>query len=100
LGYAIYEDFVVEDGKAKTLDFSTYIIPTAMDLPDIESINVELHESSGPFGMKGAGEINTNGPLPAVANGVADALDIRIFRSPLTGERILMALKEKKEMSN
>jgi CO/xanthine dehydrogenase Mo-binding subunit len=95
LGYALYEDFIVENGRIATPDLSTYIIPTALDIPDLQSIAVEQPEETGPFGLKGAGEIGIDGPLPAVANAVADACGVRIWRSPLTAERVLQALAEK-----
>ncbi|MBI5252550.1 MAG: xanthine dehydrogenase family protein molybdopterin-binding subunit [Desulfomonile tiedjei] len=91
LGYALSEKLEVEKGRILTTGFSTYIIPTASDVPEIDSIAVEIYEPTGPFGLKGVGEIATNGPLPAVANAVADALGIRVFESPLTAERILEA---------
>ncbi len=97
LGYALCEDFIVRTGEVQTKNLTTYIIPTSLDVPDLDSIPVELEEPSGPFGLKGAGEIAIDGPLPAVANAIADACGIRIFRSPLTGERVLKALKEKEE---
>ena len=95
LGYALSEEFDVEDGKARTPDFFTYIMPTAADIPEIESVAVELYEPAGPFGLKGVGEVSTNGPLPVVANAVADACGIRVLRSPLTAERVLRAISEK-----
>ncbi|MDZ4185785.1 MAG: hypothetical protein U1D97_12515 [Desulfuromonadales bacterium] len=56
------------------------------------SLIVETYEPSGPYGMKGVGEVGINGPLPAIANAVADACDIGITRAPLTAERILEKL--------
>jgi len=97
LGLALSEDFEVVDGKIMTPDLMTYVIPTASDLPEIDSVPVEIYEPTGPFGLKGVGEIATNGPLPAIANAVGDALDVRVFRFPLTPERILQALKNKKQ---
>jgi len=97
LGYALCEELIVQKGEVRTKSLTTYIIPTSLDLPDLESIPVEIEEPSGPFGLKGAGEIAIDGPLPAVANALADACGIRIFRSPMTGERVLKALEEKKE---
>ena len=99
LGYALLEDFVVERGIIRTPDLATYIIPTGLDLPDMKSITVDLPEETGPFGLKGAGEVTMNGPLPAVANAVADACGIRLLRSPFTAERILAALQEKGEVT-
>lgn len=100
LGYALYEDFIVQNGEVRTKNLTTYIVPTSLDVPDLESIPVEIEEPTGPFGLKGAGEIAMDGPLPAVANAIADACGIRIFCSPMTGERILKALKGKKEVTS
>lgn len=47
-------------------------------------------EETGPFGMKGIGGVAMNGPLPAVANAVADACGVRLCHGPLTPERVLM----------
>ena len=96
LGYALSEEFDVEDGKARTPDFFTYIMPTAADIPEIESVAVELYEPTGPFGLKGVGEVSTNGPLPVVANAVADACGIRVLRSPPTAERVFGRFAKKK----
>jgi CO/xanthine dehydrogenase Mo-binding subunit len=97
LGYALCEDFVVKDGVIQTPDLSTYIIPTSMDIPEMESVAVELPEETGPFGLKGTGEIVVDGPLPALANAVADACGVRILHAPLTAEKILRALEEKRD---
>ena len=97
LGLALSEDFEVADGKIMTPDLMTYVIPTASDMPEFDSVPVEIYEPTGPFGLKGVGEIATNGPLPAVANAVADALNVRLFRFPLTPERILQAVKNKSQ---
>jgi CO/xanthine dehydrogenase Mo-binding subunit len=97
LGYALCENFIVRDGMIKTPDLSTYIIPTSMDIPEMDSIAVELPEETGPFGLKGTGEIAVDGPLPAIANAVADACGVRILHAPLTAEKILRALEEKKD---
>ena len=92
VGYALYEDFRTIDGGVLTPDLATYIIPTSLDLPDMEILAVEIPEPSGPFGLKGAGEISTDIPLPAVANALADAIGRRVFQSPMTGERVLAAM--------
>jgi len=100
LGYALCEDFIVQNGEVQTKSLTTYIVPTSLDVPDLESIPVEIEEPSGPFGLKGVGEIAMDGPLPAVANAIADACGIRIFRSPMTSERVLKALNEKEETTS
>jgi CO/xanthine dehydrogenase Mo-binding subunit len=94
LGYALYEDYKVDKGEHLTPDLATYIIPTSMDIPEIISIPVETVENSGPFGMKGVGEIAMSGPVPAIANAIYDACGIRIPNPPFTAEKILKALTE------
>ncbi|MBI4773712.1 MAG: xanthine dehydrogenase family protein [Deltaproteobacteria bacterium] len=97
IGYGLYEDYKVENGRSGTPDLSTYLAPTALDAPDMESIPVELHEPTGPFGLKGVGEIAISGPLPAAANALADACGVRISRAPFTPERVLAALNQKED---
>lgn len=96
LGYALYEEVTLEAGRMKTTDLTTYIVPTAPDVPEIKTMAVPVVEHTGPFGLKGAGEIGIDGPAPAVANAVADATGLRLVRFPLTAERILLALSERK----
>ncbi len=94
LGYALMEDVVVRNGRVLTEDFTTYLVPGSLDVPDILSIAVEDHpEETGPFGMKGIGEVAMNGPLPAIANAVSDACGIRIRQGPITAERIWEGMK-------
>jgi CO/xanthine dehydrogenase Mo-binding subunit len=97
LGYALYEEMQVQTGQILTPDLTTYIMPSAMDLPDIISLSVATHEHTGPFGMKGVGEIGINAPLPAIANALADATGGRFFSAPFTPEKILLALAGKEQ---
>ncbi|MDX9896790.1 MAG: molybdopterin-dependent oxidoreductase, partial [Desulfofustis sp.] len=92
LGYALMEDVGVRDGRVTTPDLTTYILPTAADLPPMETIAVTLPEHDGPFGLKGAGEIGIDAPAAAVANAVHDACGLRLLRFPLTAEQLLAAL--------
>lgn len=92
LGYALSEEVSCREGRMQTADLTTYIVPTAADVPRIETIAVALADPGGPYGLKGAGEIGIDGPAPAVANALADACASRLYRFPLTAERVLMAL--------
>ncbi|RJR32803.1 MAG: xanthine dehydrogenase family protein molybdopterin-binding subunit [Desulfobacteraceae bacterium] len=98
LGYGLMEEFKAEKGKCLTPDLSTYILPTSLDLPDMETVTVELYEESGPFGLKGAGEVGIDAPLPAVANAVADGCGVRPSEFPMNAERVYRALKGKCKM--
>jgi CO/xanthine dehydrogenase Mo-binding subunit len=92
MGYAIMEEFVVEDGYIKTPSLSEYLIPTARDFPTTQVITLESGSGVGPFGAKGIGEPALTPAPAAVANAVADAIGARIHELPLTPERVLAAL--------
>ncbi len=94
LGYALTEEIPVKEGAIQARNFSTYLLPTSLDIPQMEVIDAGGHEPEGPYGLKGIGEMPTSGPLPAVANAVADACGIRLLRFPMTPERVLTVLRE------
>ena len=94
LGYALFEEFPVEEGRIATGEFSTYILPTAADLPDMEVMAVTPYENDGPFGMKGIGEIGIDAVFPAVANALAAATGSRITEGTLTASKVLNAFRQ------
>jgi xanthine dehydrogenase D subunit len=93
LGYALLEEIVQVEGQYMSHDLSTYIIPSALDAPEIETIPVEKVEESGPFGAKGIGEAVCNPITPAITNAIRDALGISINKIPATPESIYYAIK-------
>ena len=74
-----------------------YRIPTTLDTPDIYASIIEDPDPNGPYGAKEAGEGPLHGAIPAVANAIYDAVGIRLFSLPFSPQKILAALKEKKE---
>lgn len=92
IGYALCEELAVQEGRILNPDFTHYILPTSLDIPDIESLAVATVEETGPFGMKGIGEVGINGPLPAIASAVENALQLRLHQAPLKPSRVLAAL--------
>ncbi|GAI42267.1 unnamed protein product, partial [marine sediment metagenome] len=60
---------------------------------------IENEDSDGPYGAKGIGEPATIATTPAIANAIYDAIGVRIFDLPITPEKILKVLKEKRERS-
>jgi len=95
IGYALFEEMKTDGGAITTPDFSTYVIPTSMDVPEIEAIFVEEPYSRGPFGAKGIGETPLMPVAAAVANAVANATGHRPTRLPLTAESLALALRRK-----
>ncbi len=97
ISYALTEEYIFnENGRMLNPNFDHYKLYTTLDVPDIQTILVPTYEPSGPFGAKSVAEISINGPLPAIANAIFDAVGIRLREAPLTPEKILMALKTSK----
>jgi CO/xanthine dehydrogenase Mo-binding subunit len=96
LGYALVEEHAVKDGRILNDQFSTYIIPTSLDTPEIRSILVEHPFPWGPYGAKGLGETPIIAVAPAVTAAIAHAARVRIAEIPATPERVWAALEERK----
>jgi CO/xanthine dehydrogenase Mo-binding subunit len=94
-GMALTERMETLGGGVVTPDFSTYIIPTSLDVPEIVTAYVEDPYSGGPYGAKGIGETPAMPGAAAIANAVADALGVRFYELPLTPERILSGLSSR-----
>ncbi len=95
IGYALTEEYTAPGGMHAAQSLSTYITPTSLDLPDVTSVPVEPYEETGPFGMKGIGEVVISGCLPAISNALHDACGVRAARAPLTPERVLSLIAGK-----
>jgi CO/xanthine dehydrogenase Mo-binding subunit len=91
IGFALYEDVILERGAMKNNQFTNYIIPTSADTPDIQVDFIEFpYANPGPYAAKGIGEMPIDGPAPAIASGVAQALGGRFINElPILPERIL-----------
>src|SRR5712664_1881579 len=91
-GEIIGEEQVFRGGLHKKPSLLDYKIPTSLDTPALEAIIVESVDAEGPFGAKEAGEGPLNPVIPAIANAVYDAIGVRFDETPITAEKILMAL--------
>ena len=91
LGMALMEEFF--PGKGENLH--DYLIPSAGDVPPVESILIEDPSSIGPFGAKGIGEQAVIPTAPAILNAIHDAIGIRIHRIPATPDRVRAAILAK-----
>jgi xanthine dehydrogenase molybdenum-binding subunit len=92
IGYALIENFVVQDGVVVTDTLAKYKVPTIMDAPRIDSILVEHPTRDGPFGAKGIGELTSMPTAPAVVNAVARAIGYRSYSLPIKREDIRQAV--------
>ena len=92
LGYATCEQVVLDEARAMANNrLTNYIIPTTLDAPEMHTILVENPFHAGPFGAKGIGEIPADGPAPAVAQAIENAMSLVLDELPMTPERILAA---------
>ena len=91
LGMALMEEFF--PGKGENLH--DYLIPSAGDVPEVESILIEDPSSIGPFGAKGIGEQAVIPTAPAILNAIYDAVGVRIHRVPATPDRVRAAILAK-----
>ena len=96
IGFALYEKVVWENGRMQNGQMTNYIMPTSADLPPIRVYFEEMGNVHGAFGAKGIGELPMDGPAPAVANAVADALGIPFDSIPLLPEDIFDGLEAKR----
>jgi len=93
--YALTEEYKFsESGNLLTKQFRDYKIWTAADMPEIKTIVVDSHEPSGPFGAKSVGEIGINGPMPAIANAIFDAVGVRLFKAPFTAAKVYREMEQ------
>ncbi len=93
LGWATCEEVVIDArGQMQNDRLTNYIIPTALDAPEMEVVLVEIPFAGGPFGAKGIGEIPMDGPAAAVAQAIEVATGAVLNSLPMTPERVLEAL--------
>ncbi len=96
-GWALNEEyFFADDGTMVNSSFLDYRMPTALDLPMIDTCIVEVPNPMHPFGVRGAGETPVVPPLAALANAVYHAVGVRMTRLPMSPGAILAALEAKR----
>jgi CO/xanthine dehydrogenase Mo-binding subunit len=93
IGMAMMEEIVYRDGRVLNNNWTDYKLPTFADVPDVQAIIVQHPVEGGPFGAKGLGESPVIEPPGALANAVYRATGARLTSLPLTGEKILRALR-------
>ncbi len=92
-GYAMLENFQMEDGYVLTPHLSTYLIPGVLDIPDqVDSVIVEHPDPRSPYGLRGMAEMPYLPLAPALTAAVHDATGVWFDDFPLTPERVLRGL--------
>ena len=93
IGRALSEEIQIDSdtGQVRNPSLATYLMPLAMDMPEIENVLVEVPSEDGPFGLRAVAEPPGFGPPAAIANAIYDAVGVRIRTLPLSPERVLAA---------
>ncbi|MDO9500043.1 xanthine dehydrogenase family protein molybdopterin-binding subunit [Falsiroseomonas sp.] len=93
IGQALSEDAVYDaDGQMLAATLMDYAMPRAAELPDFRHAVLPVPSPNNSLGIKGVGELPTNGAPAALANAVADALDGAHVELPMTPQRVWRAL--------
>lgn len=97
VGWTLYEQLQLDAGRIVNGNFADYTMPSPDALPMLRSGIVESNEPHGPYGAKGASETAILPGAAAIANAVFDAVGVRITDLPITPEKVLAALRRRKE---
>jgi xanthine dehydrogenase molybdenum-binding subunit len=96
IGWALNEEYCYDEkGTLLNTGLLDYRMPTCLDLPQIETILVEVPNPDHPLGTRGAGEIAIVPALAAVANAIYDAIGVRMTELPISPPRLLKAILAK-----
>ena len=98
IGWALNEEyFYTEGGTMANSTFLDYRIPTALDLPMIDTVIVEVPNPGHPFGVRGVGEANIAPPPAAISAAITDATGVQLCDLPMRPDRIVSAIKDKRD---
>ena len=93
IGWALNEEYyMLNNGSMANSSFLDYRMPTSLDLPKIDTILVEVPNPLHPYGVRGVGEVPICPPIPAIANAIKNAIDVRLYDTPMNAGRIIKSL--------
>jgi 4-hydroxybenzoyl-CoA reductase alpha subunit len=96
MGQALYEQFVMDHGRTLNANLADYKMPLSLDVPHIDVIDIITEDPHGPYGAKEASEGAIVSSPPSVISAIHDATGIWFKEQPVTPEKIVMALRDKK----
>ena len=96
IGWALNEEYYFSnDGQMLNSSFLDYRMPTALDLPMIDTVIVEVPNPGHPLGVRGVGEVSLVPPMAAIGNAIARATGARLECLPMNPGAVLEALWER-----
>ena len=97
IGWALSEEYVYDDkGLMRNASLLDYRMPTALDLPLMETVILETPADDGPYGIRGVGEPPIIPPAAAIGNALFDATGVRMTSLPMSPETVFWAMREAK----
>ncbi len=93
IGWALSENYVFRDGIMEGATLLDYRMPTAADVPFIDTILVEVSSGFTPYGIRGVGEPPLVPAPAAMANAIQSAIGVRLKELPMTPEAVLKKIK-------
>ena len=101
IGWALNEEYVYDDkGILRNTGLLDYRMPTCLDLPEIETIMIEVPTPGHPLGIRGVGEIPIVPPPAAIANAIYRATGVRMLELPMSPPRLMKAILKKRAASD
>ena len=101
VGFALQEEILFnKDGIQINPNLTNYIMPTSLDMPEVEVDIVDSYDPTGPFGAKGVGEPTLVPTAAAILNAIHNAVGVRITSLPATAEKVYKAIKAKREQES
>jgi 4-hydroxybenzoyl-CoA reductase alpha subunit len=97
MGQALYEQFVMDHGRTLNANLADYKMPLSLDIPHVDVVDIITDDPHGPYGAKEASEGAIVSAPPSVISAIHDATGIWFKEQPVTPEKIVMALKDKKK---
>jgi len=95
IGWALNEEYVYDDtGVLQNASLLDYRMPTALDLPRIDCVLLEIPADEGPYGVRGVGEPPIVPPAGAISNAISAAIGTRMTQLPLSPERVFWAIQD------
>ena len=96
IGWALNEEYVYsEEGQMLNTSFLDYRMPTALDMPFLDTVLIETPNPMHPFGLRGVGELPIVPPPAAIANAIYNAIGVRTGSLPMKPSQIIEALARK-----
>ena len=103
IGFSIMEDHIYDDnGMIANRNLGDYRVPTILEMPKNDNVDAIIDPDplpDGPFGAKGMAESITVPVAPAIAEAIYQAVGVRVDSYPMTAEKVLKLIKEKKEVT-